>query len=614
MKYDRSHLDIWIKNGLHELEEIVMNRWFNSRSMSGFVLLIVINLNACYAARPNVLIVLTDDQGWGDLGIHGNTNLSTPHLDSLAKKGASFQNFYVCQVCAPTRAEFLTGRYHPRTGVSGVSQGQERLNADETTLASVFKAAGYATGAFGKWHNGTQSPLHPNDRGFDEYYGFTSGHWGHYFSPPLDHNGELVRGDGYIVDDLTNRAIEFIEANRTQPFLCYVPLNTPHSPMMITDEFYEKFSEALPAMRHRDADREDLQMTRAALAMVENIDWNVGRLLKTLDRLSLDDNTIVVYFSDNGPNSFRWNGGMKGKKGSIDEGGLRSPLFVRWPGKIRAGSEIEKIAGAIDLLPTLMDMADVHQDLPKPIDGISLMPLLNDPKANWKSRELFSIHRGLVSVRSQRFRFDAEGRLFNIGLDRGQRKDVSAKYPEITAEMQDLARQYREEMEVEFARNRNRPFHVGFASSTMLPARDGQEHGDVQRSVKSPNNSFFNKWKSKDASITWHVDVASTGEYEVILRYTCAAGDEGLTMRLTAELLGQPVHFTAAPVVQVFDPPLYDKSKERVKKSHYFVKDFQTLSLGKLQLPKGECTLRLSTDKIIGVNAIDVHSIQLIRK
>jgi arylsulfatase A-like enzyme len=589
--------------------------WFCNRgSAFGVVTLLVMHLNFCVAAQPNVLIILTDDQGWGDLGIHGNTNLATPHLDSIARQGASFQNFYVCQVCAPTRAEFLTGRYHPRTGVSGVSQGEERLNADETTLADVFKAAGYATGAFGKWHNGTQSPLHPNDRGFDEYYGFTSGHWGHYFSPPLDHNGEIVRGDGFIVDDLTNHAIEFIEANRNQPFLCYVPLNTPHSPMMITDEFYEKFKQLLPAMRHREPDREDLHMTRAALAMVENIDWNVGRLLETLDRLSIEDNTIVVYFSDNGPNSFRWNGGMKGKKGSIDEGGLRAPLFVRWPGKVPAGVEVEKIAGAIDLLPTLMDMADVSQHIPKPVDGLSLVPLLKDPKASWTPRDLFSIRRGLVSVRNQKFRLDAEGRLFDIGSDRGQRKDVSAKYPKITKSLLDLARQYGEEMEVEFARNRDRPFTVGFGAATMLPARDGQEHGNVQRSVKSPNNSFFTNWKSKDASITWHVDVASAGDYEVIVRYTCAAGDEGVTIRLTRELQGKSVQFVSAPVLEVFDPPLYDKSKERVAKSHYFVKDFQTLSLGNLHLPKGQCTLRLTADEIIGTKAIDVHSIQLYRK
>ena len=597
-----------------DLLKIVHALWWNHCKLLFVVVMLAMIANPGDARSPNVLIVLTDDQGWGDLGIHGNANLSTPHLDSISRQGVSFRNFYVCQVCAPTRAEFLTGRYHPRTGVSGVSQGEERLNADETTLAEVFKAAGYVTGAFGKWHNGTQSPLHPNDRGFDEFYGFTSGHWGHYFSPPLDHNGERVRGEGFIVDDFTNHAIEFIKANREQPFLCYVPLNTPHSPMMITDEFYGKFAQLEPTMRHRAPSREDLQMTRAALAMVENIDWNVGRLLATLESLSLAKNTIVVYFSDNGPNSFRWNGGMKGKKGSLDEGGLRAPLFVRWPGKIQAAVEVEKIAGAIDLLPTLIELASVSHDLPKPVDGRSLVPLMVNPKAPWKPRELFSIRRGSVSVRNQNFRLDDDGKLFDIRSDRGQRKDVSAKHPKVAAELQHLARQYQKAMEIEFAKNRDRPFTVGFGKVTMLPARDAVEHGNIARSVKSPNNSFFTNWKSKDDSITWNVNVANEGDYEVIVRYTCAAGDEDVTVKLSRETEGNTFQYTSATVKEVFDPPFYDKSKERVKNSHYFVKDFQPLSLGTLHLPVGDCTLRLTAEEIPGAEAIDVHSIQLIRQ
>ena len=275
-------------------------------------LFVLVNSLSSFARHPNVLVILTDDQGWGDLSVNGNTNLATPSIDSLAADGTTLQNFYVCQVCAPTRAEFLTGRYHPRTGVSGVSRGEGRLNADETTIGDAFKTAGYATGAFGKWHNGTQPPLHPNDRGFDEYYGFTSGHWGHYFSPPLDHNGQRVRGSGFIVDDLTTRAIDFITEKRDQPFFCYLPLNTPHSPMMVPDKFYDRFDGADIKMRHRDPNKEDIMMTRAALALCENIDWNVGRVLKTLDDLQLRDDTIVVFFCDNGPNSYRWNGGHEG--------------------------------------------------------------------------------------------------------------------------------------------------------------------------------------------------------------------------------------------------------------------------------------------------------------
>src|SRR5688572_24039164 len=314
------------------------------------------------APRPNVVVILTDDQGWGDLSASGNTDLSTPNIDSLAAGGVSLDRFFVCAVCSPTRAEFLTGRYHPRGGVRGVSTGGERLDLDERTIADVFKAAGYATGAFGKWHNGTQYPYHPNGRGFDEYYGFTSGHWGTYFDPPLEHNGKVVRGEGYITDDLTSRAIGFIERNagnagdagEGRPFFCYVPYNTPHSPMQVPEKFYAKFAKAELKMRPEKSGRDDgVEHTRAALAMVENIDWNVGRILKKLDELKLAEDTIVVYFHDNGPNGWRWNGGMKGRKGSVDEGGIRSPCFMRGPKHLPAGKRVPQIAGAIDLLPTL---------------------------------------------------------------------------------------------------------------------------------------------------------------------------------------------------------------------------------------------------------------------
>ena len=189
------------------------------------------------ARRPNVVIVLTDDQGFGDLSVHGNTNLHTPTIDSLGRDGATFDRFYVCPVCSPTRAELLTGRYHPRGGVYSTSTGGERLDLDEKTIAQTFKAAGYATAAFGKWHNGMQWPYHPNARGFDEFYGFCSGHWGHYFSPQLEHNGKLVRGKGFVIDDLTDHALKFIEANRDRPFFCYLPYNTPHTPMQVPDRF-----------------------------------------------------------------------------------------------------------------------------------------------------------------------------------------------------------------------------------------------------------------------------------------------------------------------------------------------------------------------------------------
>ena len=563
------------------------------------------------AKRPNVVIFLTDDQGWGDLSIHGNTNLATPHVDSLAREGARFENFYVCAVCAPTRAEFLTGRYHPRTGVSGVSRGEGRLNPDETTIADLFKAAGYHTGAFGKWHNGTQSPYHPNDRGFDEFYGFTSGHWGHYFSPPLDHNGKRVRGNGYVIDDFTDHALEFIEAHKDEPFFCYLPYNTPHSPMMVSDEFYQKFSNLDPELQHRDPAREDLMMTRAALAMCENIDWNVGRVLKQLDELELDEHTIVLYFSDNGPNSFRWNGGMKGRKGSVDEGGLRSPLFIRWPQHIHPGTNIPQVTGAIDLLPSLANLAALPLASTHPLDGTSFAPLLEGQSARWKERNLYSHWRNKASVRTQRFRLDAEGTLFDIDTDRGQRINVADRFPRVAERLEQALAEHQAEMARSFAPFRNRPFTVGYSQTTTLPARDGIPHGAIQRSAKAPNNSFFTNWQHEQDSITWNIEVAQTATYQAIVYYTCAPENTGTVIRLSLD--GSSAG-TEAAVRNAFNPPLYDKSQERVSASHYFVKDFNPLPLGTIPLPKGTGLLRLTAPNIVGGAAIDVHSIELIRR
>lgn len=561
--------------------------------------------------KPNVVVFLTDDQGWGDLSVNGNVNLSTPNIDSLAKEGATLENFYVCAVCAPTRAEFLTGRYHPRTGVSGVSTGEERLNPEETTLAEVFRSAGYTTGAFGKWHNGTQAPYHPIDRGFDEFYGFTSGHWGHYFSPPLDHNGEKVRGNGFVIDDFTEHALEFIEKNSDRPFLCYLPYNTPHSPMMVDDSFYNRFKDKDPSMLHRDPEKEDLMMTRAALAMCENIDWNVGRVLEKLDSLGLSEETIVVYFSDNGPNSWRWNGGMKGRKGSLDEGGLRSPFFLRWPGHVKPGSQFDEVCGAIDLLPTLTQLAGIPLRTRFPLDGRSFSEMLTGTKNRLEPRLLFSDWKQKSTVRSDRFRMDAEGRLFDIRRDRGQTRDVSERFSSTVSQLAVALDMHRLEMSQAIQAFEQLPFTVGGSRLTVLPARDGIAHGTIRRSSKAPNNSFFEHWTNEQDSITWYAEIKASGIYEVVLNYTCSEGNTGCIIQLSADGVANSVR---SSVDQAFDPLIYHKSKERVKKSHYFVKDFAPLTLGSMHLQAGRTVLSLTAPKITGEEAIDVHSIELIRQ
>ena len=557
------------------------------------------------AQHPNIVIILADDQGWGDLSVHGNTNLSTPSIDSLAKDGALFERFYVCAVCAPTRAEFLTGRYHSRGGVRGVSMGAERLNLDEMTIAQTFRAAGYATGAFGKWHNGSQFPYHPNARGFDEYYGFTSGHWGLYFDPELDHNGKLVRGKGYISDDLTNHAMEFIEQHKNGPFFCYLPFNTPHAPMEVPDRFFEKFSHMEPKLRNRDPERESLPMTRAALAMCENIDWNVGRVLAKLDELKLRDNTIVIYFSDNGPNSWRWNGGMKGRKGSVDEGGLRVPFLIRWPGHIRSGLRIPQIAGAIDLLPTLADMADIPVASKKPLDGGSLKPLLTSQVKDWPDRMIFSLQGNKISVRTQQYRLDAEGRLFDIVADPGQDRDIAGEKPEMTAKLHRAQTEWAKEM-LPLVGADDRPFPVGYSTTTLLPARDGVPEGGIKRSASAPNCSYFTNWTRREDRMSWDIEVAKAGDYIVDLYYTCHRGDEGSRIEVSfreSKLRGK--------IAEAHDPPLVGAEFDRVRREESYWKDFRPVSVGRISLGKGRGKLTLQALEIAGQQVADVRRIAL---
>lgn len=559
--------------------------------------------------RPNIVVLLADDQGWGDLSIHGNRNLSTPHIDSVGAEGALFERFYVCAVCAPTRAEFLTGRYHARGGVRGVTTGQERLNLDEVTIAQSFRAAGYATAAFGKWHNGSQFPYHPNARGFEEFYGFTSGHWGHYFDPELDHNGRLVRGRGYITDDLTDHAIDFITRNKDRNFFCYVAFNTPHSPMQVPDRFYDKFARWEPAMRHHEREKEDIAMTRAAMAMCENIDWNVGRILAALDRLQLDRNTIVLYFSDNGPNSWRWNGGMKGRKGSVDEGGLRSPLLIRWRDHVPPKTRITQIAGAIDLLPTLVDMAGIKHIGTKPLDGVSLKPLLLGASQQWPDRMLFSLHRNRVSVRTQQYRLDAEGRLYDMVADPGQQHDISEAKPQVAARLRQAAKRWADEV-LPLVGPDDRPYPVGHSMLTLLPARDGVPHGSVKRSANAPNCSYFTNWTRVDDRMSWDIEVASDFEYEAEVYYTCPKEDIGSTIELSFQ--GAAVR---CRIAEAHDPPLIGAAHDRVPRvGESYVKDFRPLRLGAIRMAKGRGPLVLRAVEIPGKQAADIRYVALTRR
>lgn len=573
-------------------------------------LMIIVVCSSCKSedhsttSKPNIVIFLADDQGWGDLSFNGNTNVSTPNIDKIGTEGASFKNFYVQPVCSPTRAELLTGRYASRSGVYSTSAGGERINLDEITIAQIFKEAGYATGAFGKWHNGMQYPYHPNARGFDEFYGFCSGHWGNYFNPMLEHNGEIVKGEGFLADDITTKAIEFIEHHQSDPFLVYVPFNTPHSPMQVPDEFWNPFEHKTLELNAREDDYEDETFTKAALAMTENIDWNVGRMLQKLKELNLKDNTIVIYFTDNGPNGFRWNGEMKGKKGNTDEGGVRSPLLIKWPKHIVKGTNVEQISGAIDLLPTLTDLAGIEYKSTKELDGWSMKNALTTTTSFVEDRILFNHWKGNTSVRNQTYRLDANNDLFNIVEDRQQQVVLNAELPEVRTKLITAKQEFENTIVAELPEIDTRTFPLGHPDEkiTQIPARDGKGHGNIIRSNKYPNCSFFTNWIDVNDQITWDVEVLESGSFEVELYYTCAIDDEGSEIELS---FGENTITTT--IDQPFDTPLTGMKNDRVVRIESYVKEFKPLHLGVINLDKGKGQLQLKALSKKGKNVADVR-------
>ncbi len=572
--------------------------------------------------RPNVVVFLADDAGWGDYPHSGNQDVALPHITSIARKGVALDHFYVCPVCSPTRAEFLTGRYHPRTGVTGVSTGRERLNLDERTIADAFHAAGYATGAFGKWHNGSQWPYHPRARGFDRYFGHTAGHWGEYFDAPLENDhGEFVRPQGYIVDVCTDEALRFIAENKSRPFFCYIPFTTPHSPWAVPDEDWHRFRDKPVTQRATLPDQENVDVTRCVLATLENQDANVGRVLAELEKWKLTDNTIVVYFSDNGPNSSRWNGGMKGRKGSTDEGGVRSVCYLRWPGYLPAGQTVTPIAAAIDLLPTLTSLAGIPPVGDKPLDGVDLSPLLKDPHTPWPDRLLFSTWGGGVSVRTQIHRLDRDGQLFDMQTDPGQSTPVNEREPAVVARLKKAVADWSAET-LTPSRSANaapratrnaldpRPISVGHPEFpvTLLPARDGEPRGQIQRSSPAPNCSYFVNWTRPDDEMVWRIDVQTAGRYAASIDYTCPLQDAGATIELS---LGESR--LTGKVEPGWDPPLYTNQDTLPRPpAESQMKEFRTLSLGEIQLEAGQGPLVLKALNVPGQSVMDVRRVTLV--
>jgi arylsulfatase A-like enzyme len=358
------------------------------------------------SAPPNIILIMTDDQGYGDLGFTGNPHINTPVIDGLAQESIRFNNFYVSPVCAPTRASLLTGRYSLRTGIRDTYNGGALMASDEVTLAEILKQAGYSTGVFGKWHLGDNYPFRPNDQGFDESLIHLAGGMGQvgdittffkgdssYFDPVLWQNGRQKAFTGYCSDIFARQAIDFIEQNSTAPFFCFLSFNAPHTPLQVPDEYFQKYKDIDPSSGFEDSEIPEMsernkEDARKIYAMVENIDVNVGRLLDKLDELQITDNTIVIFMSDNGPQQPRYNAGMRGLKSSVYRGGVRVPFYFRYPALGR-NKDVEATAAHIDIMPTLAHIADAVLPDDRVIDGISLLPMIRGEQADRGDRPLF---------------------------------------------------------------------------------------------------------------------------------------------------------------------------------------------------------------------------------
>jgi len=466
------------------------------------------------AGRPNVILVITDDQGYGDLACHGNPIIKTPNLDKLYTQSVRLTDFHVSPTCAPTRSALMTGHYCNRTGVWHTIMGRSLLRKDEVTMGDVFSTSGYSTAIFGKWHLGDNYPFRPQYRGFDEVLIHGGGgvgqgpdYWGNdYFDDTYFHNGKTKKFTGYCTDIWFDGAIEFIEANKGQPFFVYLTTNAPHGPLNVAEKYSKPY---------QDMGVPDKQAK--FYGMITNIDENIGRLMQRLKKLNLEENTILIFMTDNG-SSAGYKETMRGGKGSEYDGGHRVPCFIRWPkGELGGGRDIGRLTAHIDLLPTLIELCELKKPGPVKFDGDSLAPLLRGRDENWPNRTLVTDSQRVEhpekwrksAVMTDRWRLINGTELYDMPADPLQENDVAGEHTEVVETLRqkyedwwvDVSQRFDEYCEIIIGSEKENP--------TRLMSHDWHE-GPVwsQSGVRSGSekNGF------------WAVEVERDGTYEFSLR------------------------------------------------------------------------------------------------
>ena len=537
---------------------------------------------------PNVVLVITDDQGYGDLGYHGNQQLRTPNLDRLAGESLVHTQFHVSPVCAPTRASLMTGRYNYRTGVVDTYLGRAMMYPDEVTLAEMLTEAGYQTGIFGKWHLGDNYPLRAKDQGFQESLVHRGGGIGQpsdppgntYFDPVLLHNGQDVSAEGYCTDIFFQAAEKFIERARGGPFFAYIATNAPHTPLQISDHYVEPYRKL------------GLEETTARVyGMISNIDENVGRLMSKLDAWNLRENTIFIFMTDNGHQQPRYSSGLRGRKASVFDGGIKVPFFVRWPSQVSPG-KLDLIAAHIDVVPTLLEACGVSPPDNVLLDGISLMPFWIGKNRSRPDRQLFfQSHRGDIpepgracAVRAQRYKLvQPEGweeparprwMLFDIEKDPGEERDLSLEQPEVMERMRSA-------------------YHAWLADVSSTRGYAPPAIG-LGTEFENPVTLTRQDWRGPKASWSksgighWVVEVKEEGMYSVRFRFPPTSSEGFAELRLAATQELQALAKGSEAVE--FDAVRFEKGRGILE---------ATLNLGEQQL---------------GVHYVDVEKIAGTRK
>ncbi len=512
---------------------------------------------------PNVILIITDDQGFGDLGFHDNPHINTPTLDAFAKESVRFTNFYVSPVCAPTRSSLMTGRYSLRTGVRDTYNGGAMMATTEITIAELLKSENYTTGIFGKWHLGDNYPMRPSDQGFDESLIHLSGGMGQvgdfttffqgdrsYFDPVLWHNNEQQKYPGYCSDIFANEAIKFIEKNKDQPFFTYLSFNAPHTPLQVPEEYYQKYKDIDPSAGFGEDEKPFYPMSesqkedaRKVYAMVENIDDNLNRLFQKLDDLGIADNTVVIFMTDNGPQQRRYVAGLKGLKGDVSQGGVRAPFFIRFPASFKGNRDINTLAAHIDVMPTLADLCGFEVPNDRKIDGLSMLPLIHGNADSRPDRSFFSYWTRKYPERYENISIQKSGwkligktsfdseiedfELYNLKDDPYELSNLSAsetpKALELKSELDGIFEELTQERNL-----LNQPL-IEIGNPAENPVFLNRNDASGERGI----------WAQEDMFGYWNVKIES-GTYDIRFKFVKPVSPKG---RLTLEIGNQALVF-----------------------------------------------------------------------